>query len=175
MTTDLKHSEDEVKTSGETGRGEAPDSPTPSGPPRKRPKLLIPGVILVIVAIGLGLWWLNARNYEDTDDAQVDGHMNPISSRVAGTILAVHVEDNQRVKAGDPLVELDPKDFQVAAAQAEADFDQAKADVNGERPNLPITLTGNVTDETTGRAQVSDAEAALAAAQHDYDNAMAKL
>ena len=164
MTTDTQQSEDQVTTSG-----------APSAPEKKRPKLLIPLVILVMVAIGVGIWWLNARNYENTDDAQIDGHMNPISSRVAGTILAVHVEDNQHVKAGDPLVELDPKDYQVAAAQAQADYDQTRADATGERPNLPITVTGNMTDEATGRAQVTNAEAALAAAQHDYDNAVAKL
>ena len=164
MTTDTQQSEDQVTTDG-----------TPSAPEKKRPKLLIPLAILLIVAVGVGIWWLNARNYENTDDAQIDGHMNPISSRVAGTILAVHVEDNQHVKAGDPLVELDPKDYQVAAAQAQADYDQTRADATGERPNLPITVTGNMTDEATGRAQVTNAEAALAAAQHDYDNAVAKL
>jgi membrane fusion protein (multidrug efflux system) len=175
MTTDLQHAEIEARTSGETANGNPPGSPTPSDSVRKRPKFLIPLVVLLVVAAGTGVWQLHAANYEDTDDAQIDGHMNPISSRVDGTILAVHVEDNQRVKAGDPLVELDPKDYQIALAQAQADYDQARADAIGERPNLPIAVTGNLTDEATGRAEVSDAEAALAAAQHDYDNSLAKL
>ena len=63
-------------------------------------------------------WYIYAQGYEDTDDAQVDGHLNPIASRIDGTIKAVHVDDNQTVQAGDSLVELDPSDDQVALQQA---------------------------------------------------------
>jgi len=154
MTTDLQHAEIEVRTSGETANGNPAGSPTPSDPAKKRPKFLIPLAVLLVVAVGTGVWRLNAANYEDTDDAQIDGHMNPISSRVDGTILPVHVEDNQRVKAGDPLVELDPKDYQVALAQAQADYDQARADATGERPNLPIAVTRNLTKPPGGQRSV---------------------
>jgi membrane fusion protein, multidrug efflux system len=130
----------------------------------------VPGILL----IGVVAWQLLARNYETTDDAQVDSHMNPIASRIEGTIQAVHIEDNQTVHAGQLLVELDPRDNQVALTQAKADRDQALAQSTAERPNLPITLVSNNTDETTGRAEVANAEAALAVAQHDYDNAVAK-
>ena len=57
------------------------------------------------------LYWLHARQFETTDDAQVDAHLNPISARIDGTITKVYVEDNQIVKAGDPLVDLDPRDY----------------------------------------------------------------
>jgi membrane fusion protein (multidrug efflux system) len=143
--------------------------------PRRRPNPLIPLVIVAVVCFGGGRWWLNARNYEDTDDAQVDGHMNPIASRIAGTIQAVHVHDNQHVQAGDPLVDLDPRDYKVALTQAKAGYSQAFASITAERPNLPIAVQGNLTNEATGQALVNSAEAALAAAQHDYDTAVARL
>lgn len=143
--------------------------------PSSRKRLLISLAAVGAILLGIGLWWLNARNYEDTDDAQVDGHMNPISSRIAGTIQAVYVEDNQYVKAGQPLVDLDRRDYQLALTQAKGDFGQAQASFTAERPNLPITLVSNATDQATGQAEVANAEAALAAAKHDYDTAVARL
>jgi len=178
MATELEQTETQNHNTDSSHGGDHPDPApnTPAGdPPRSRRRLLIPIVIVVVLLVGVGIWWLNARNYEDTDDAQVDGHMNPISSRVAGTIQAVHVDDNQTVQAGQPLVELDPRDYNVAFAQAKADFGQALSSSTAERPNLPITIVGNRTDEATGRATVANAEAALAAAQHDYDTAIARL
>jgi membrane fusion protein, multidrug efflux system len=143
--------------------------------PNKKRRTVLLIVLVALVVIGVVTWWLIAQNYEDTDDAQVDGHMNPITSRIAGTIQVVHVENNQHVQAGDPLIDLDPNDYEVALAQAKANLDQARADSRAENPNLPIQVVGNSTDEATGRAEVVNAEAALAAAQHDYDNAVAKL
>jgi membrane fusion protein (multidrug efflux system) len=182
MTTKFKHAQGQVATADETDEsvrfnhsGSPSNEKPPPEVPRKKRRLLVPIVILLIAIAGISTWWLVTRNYEDTDDAQVDGHLNPISSRVSGTILAVHVEDNQRVQAGQALIELDPKDYQVDEAQSRADYDEALADTTAERPNLPITITGNTTDEATGRAQVTNADAALAAAQHDYDNALARL
>lgn len=178
MATELEQPETQENTA-DSARGEDSPSSTaktsPKDPPRSRRRFILPLAILAVILIGIGLWWLNARNYEDTDDAQVDGHMNPISSRITGTIQAVHVEDNQRVQAGQPLVELDPRDYKVSLAQAKGDFGQALATSTAEKPNLPITLVGNKTDETTGRATVANAAAALAAAQHDYDSAVSRL
>ncbi len=131
--------------------------------------------MLVIILVGIAIWWLRSRNYEDTDDAQVSGHIHPISSRVAGTIVGVSVENNQQVKVGEPLVDLDPSDYRIALAQAKASYDQALAQSTAEKPNLPITVVSNATNESTGRAEVTAAEASLAAAQYDYDSASAKL
>ena len=178
MATELEQPETQEHTA-DSSRGE--DSPSSTAKtsakdtPRSRRRFILPLAILAVILIGIGLWWLNARNYEDTDDAQVDGHMNPISSRITGTIQAVHVEDNQRVQTGQLLVELDPRDYRVSLAQAKGDFGQAMASSTAEKPNLPITLVGNKTDETTGRATVANAAAALAAAQHDYDSAVSRL
>src|ERR1700748_1717245 len=74
-------------------------------------------VILAILATGGILFWLHARQFETTDDAQIDAHLNPIAARIDGNVVRVYVENNQTVKAGDPLVDLDPRDYQVALDQ----------------------------------------------------------
>ncbi len=143
--------------------------------PRSRVRLYVIGLVaLVVVGIGVG-WYLYSLGYESTDDAQVDGHLNPIAARIDGTIKAVHVDDNQSVQAGTLLIELDPSDDEVALQQAKAQYDEAVAQLGASHPNLPITLNNNLNDLTSQRAEVVGSEAALAAAQHDLDNAADKL
>ena len=84
-------------------------------------------IILLVIAIGGTLFWLHARDFESTDDAEVDAHLNPISSRVDGNVTRVYVDDNQVRKAGDPLVDLDPRDVEVALDQAMAQLTQARS------------------------------------------------
>jgi membrane fusion protein (multidrug efflux system) len=161
----------------ENGRASASakNDEKPVDPAKKRKRIFLIVVVAAIFLIGVGIWWLISRNYENIDDAQVNGHINPISSRVAGTIVGVSVENNQQVRAGEPLVDLDPSDYQVALTQAKAGYDQALAQVTAEKPNLPITVVSNATDESTAAAEVANAGASLAAAQHDYDSALDKL
>ena len=108
---------------------------------------------------------LYLRSYESTDDAQVDGHLNAISSRISGTVIHVYVENNQAVTAGQLLAELDPRDYQVALQQARAAYVQAGAQVRAENPNLPIVQTTNQTTISTSNADVVAAQAAVSAAQ----------
>ena len=84
-----------------------------------------------------------AGGYESTDDAQVDGHLNVVSSRIGGTTAAVYVSDNQTVEAGQPLVDLDPSEQKVAYAQAKAQYDQAVAQLKAQRPSVAITQADN--------------------------------
>ena len=143
--------------------------------PRRRVNPIVVGLILImLLAIGIG-WYLYARQFEDTDDAQIDGHLNPVAARVDGTIKAVYIDDNQHVQAGKVLIELDPSDYQVALDQAKAESDQAQAQLQAAHPNLPITVSSNRADMTSQHAQVTSAEATVAAAQHDLENAVAKL
>ncbi len=151
----------------------ATDGQAPAKRRRANP-VVIGAIVFVLLAIGIG-WYLYAQGYEDTDDAQVDGHLNPIASRIDGTITAVHVDDNQAVQTGQLLVELDPNDDQIALQQAQAQHDQAEAQLHASHPNLPITQISNQNDLTSQQAEVIAAEATLAAAQHDLDSAVAKL
>ena len=136
--------------------------------------VIVAVILLALVGAGLG-WYLYSRGFEDTDDAQVDGHLNPISSRIDGTIKGVFIDDNQSVQRGEILVELDPRDYEVALEQAKAQADQAAAQLGASHPNLPITQITNRTDLASSRADVVNAEAALSAARHDFDTAVAKL
>lgn len=113
-------------------RGEAPPSGAPpregDAAARKQhwhalPWIALAAVVVAVIAF-VGMRYL--ATFEDTDDAQVDGNASTIASRVAGTVVAVHVEDNDRVQVGDALVELDPADYQVALHQAEASLQQAR-------------------------------------------------
>jgi membrane fusion protein (multidrug efflux system) len=154
---------------------ETSSQPVEPAAPRRRINPYLAGAIaIVLLAAALG-WYFYSQGYEDTDDAQVDGHLNPIASRIDGTINAVHVDDNQAVQTGVLLVELDPNDDRVALQQAQAQYDQAMAQLGAAHPNLPITRISNLNDLTSQRAEVSGSEAALAAAQHDLDSAVAKL
>ena len=111
------------------------DAATPVAPRRRVNPYLLGIVLLVLLGAAIG-WHLYSRRVEDTDDAQVDGHLNPIAARIDGTIKAVYVDDNQRVEGGALLMELDPSDDQVALKQAQAQHDQARAQLGASHPNL---------------------------------------
>ncbi len=140
---------------------------------KTRLKKIAPIVLLVLV-IGALLWWLHSRQYEDTDDAQVDGHIAQIGSRVGGYISAVHVEDNQEVQPGQVLVEIDPRDYEVALARAQADFADSQAQATAARYNIPITTINTQSQTAAAQADVNNAQAALDAAKKNLDAAKAK-
>lgn len=124
-------------------------------------------VLILIIVGGIFVWrYYSVR--ESTDDAEIDGHLAPISARVGGIVTAVNVDDNQPVKLGDVLVQLDPKDYQVALQRAQADLQDAIATEQGARTSVPIT---NV---TTG-GSLDTARANLAAARKDVDAATARV
>lgn len=141
---------------------------------RKRAFLIFFIILIALGAAGFLYWW-HARQFESTDDAQVNGHMNPIGARVDGTVIKVYVENNQSVKAGDPLVDLDPRDYKVALDQALARLAEARSMVTEQRPSVPITQVQNLTNITSAEAGVANAKAALEAAQRDRQSYAAKL
>jgi membrane fusion protein (multidrug efflux system) len=96
---------------------------------RRRKETLI-GLAAVLAVIGVGAYLVYASGFETTDDAYTTGHVHSISTRVAGTVIDVAVDDNEPVKQGQVLVRLDPSDFQVAVDKAQADYDRALADYN---------------------------------------------
>jgi membrane fusion protein, multidrug efflux system len=132
--------------------------------------------LVLLIAAGVGIYfWLQSRQFESTDDAEVEAHLNSISSRVDGSITAVYVDNNQIVKAGDPLVDLDPRDFQVALDQARAQVTQARSQVLAQQPNVPITEVENSTNITGAEADVANTEAVVGVAERDRESAAARL
>jgi membrane fusion protein (multidrug efflux system) len=147
----------------------------PVDPATKRRRIIL-GVAIGIVLIAGGVaWWLYARTYESTDDAQIDGHLNSIASRVAGSVKTVYAENGQPVKAGQSLVDLDPSDYEVQVAQARAAYEQALAQSAAEGPNVPITQSSNRSTVDVDAAGVVNGEAAVASAQHGSESNAAKL
>ena len=117
--------------------GEQVDIDKPNGStlvgPRRRwspSRIVLAALVAAILCVGGFQLWNYLQSYQDTDDAQVDGYLDPVSSRINVTISAVYVDNNQSVKAGQLLVQLDPRDYQVAVEQAHAQLAQAQADVN---------------------------------------------
>ena len=153
-----------------------PMEPPPRGFLREHPiKSGIGFLLLTAMIVGGFLFWRYEQTFESTDDAYIDGHTNYISPRVAGTITKVFVSDNQTVKAGDVLAELDPSDYQVAYERAEAGVAQALAQVRSQSPEVPITTTTNQSSITSTEADISNAQAAIASAERDRDADMARL
>jgi membrane fusion protein, multidrug efflux system len=144
--------------------------------PKGRGRAFTVFFIFLLVAAGVGLYyWLNTRQFETTDDAQVEVHLNPISARVEGTITRVYVDNNQIVRAGDPLVDLDPRDYQVALDQTRAQLAQARSLVAAPQLNVPITEIENTTNIAGAEADVANAGAALGAAERDRESAAARV
>jgi membrane fusion protein (multidrug efflux system) len=133
--------------------------------------------LLVLIGAGIGAYFLMQyfSSYEDTDDAQIDGNIYAITSRIAGTITAVHVEDNDRVKKGDVLVELDPRDYHVAVDQAKATLQESQTLIQAAQPNVPITSVTTETTIATANADLASARAALAGAERDYESVIAQV
>jgi membrane fusion protein (multidrug efflux system) len=139
---------------------------------RTLPFLILGAAVFLVAATALLIY---LDSFVSTDDAQVDGNISAIGARVSGTVTAVHVENNTHVQAGDPLVELDPADYQVAVALAEANLDQALSQHEGEVPAVPITTVATRTTIATAEKDVAGAQADLAAAERDRDAAVARL
>jgi membrane fusion protein (multidrug efflux system) len=129
-------------------------------------------VVAVVAAIPVSAYYA-AR--ESTDDAQVDGDIVPISARITGTVVEILVRDNEAVKAGQPLVRLDPADYQVSLAQAQAALASALANTSETGVNVPLTNINTRTLITTSSSQTVEAQAAVASALQGVDTARARL
>jgi membrane fusion protein (multidrug efflux system) len=137
------------------------NEPAPKAPAKRRKSwlrwLALPFAILGVTA---GVWyWMYASQFEGTDDAYVTGHEHPVSFRVGGTISNVLVDDNEQVKMGQPIAELDPQDYEVALLQAQAGLDQAKAQ-----------LAQSEAQQIQAAAQLNQAQAQAEAARAQSEN-----
>jgi membrane fusion protein (multidrug efflux system) len=134
------------------------------------------GAIVVVVLILIaGFFWLRSRGTESTDDAQVDGHITQIAPRVGGTVTKVLVTNNQAVKAGDVLVEIDPRDYQIAVERAKAELADAVATASAARTGVPIARVETASGVNTASGGVQQAEAGVAGADREIQVAQSNL
>ncbi|HVO97344.1 MAG TPA: HlyD family secretion protein [Bryobacteraceae bacterium] len=143
--------------------------------PKKSPLGKIIGLVVVLALIAGGyMLWQHLSKYESTDDAQIDGDIHAVSARVSGHVIAVKVEETQQVKAGDVLVVLDPKDYEVAVAGARADLADAVAEYQSTRTDVPITSITTKSTLTTANSARLDASAAVSGAERQLAAARAR-
>ncbi len=178
----------EVTTTPQT----EPEKPTEPTPKKKNRKPLIFAVagIGLIAASGFGYrYWNYASTHQETDNAQVAGHVHQVSPRINGTVSEVEVSDNQNVKQGQLLVKLDPGDLQVKALQAQAALESAKRQANAAQSNISLAsetaaakttqaqgdISGSVASISTAQAAVQEAQSGIPAAQAAVAEAQAGI
>lgn len=162
--------DDQKQQGSGSGQGAVAVQNGDDAPEKKSRRRVIIIVVIAVIVVIAGLFYWHSTFTEDTDDAQVDGNLYQVSSRVAGQVVKVDVEEQQMVHAGDPIAEVDPADFQVAVQQAQANLASAQAEYEQAKVNVPIT---SVTTRTQVLTSGSDVTSALAAVQQANAQAQA--
>ena len=175
----------QIKPQGEAQGGGQPSSDQPQGkgnppaapesPAKKTRRNLIIAAVLIVLIVAAGIVYWRSTFIEDTDDAQVDGNLYQVSARVAGQVTKVYVDETQPVKAGQPIAEVDPADYQVALEQAQANLANAKAAYIEATSNVPITRTSVGTTVTTSGQDVQSNTASVAQAQANAQAMQARI
>jgi membrane fusion protein, multidrug efflux system len=168
-----------AETSSETHSEARPAPPAPEyrrgffqANPRARLYLVVAAVVVIVGGI---FAWRYFASYESTDDAEVDGHLMPLSARISGYVSVVNVDDNQSVHTGDVLVEIDPRDYQTALDQARANLASAEATARSLRINVPVASVSTTSQISSSEADIDNAQAGIVAARQQYDAAQAQL
>ncbi len=141
---------------------------------RRRRNIVIVVAIALAVVGGIFLWRY-LSSYESTDDAQADVHLYPVSARVSGYVVKVNVDDNQWVEKGTVLVEVDPKDYEVAVAEAQASLESAEATAKSLNITVPITSVNTSSQLRFAASGIEDANAGVAAAEKQLTAAHAQV
>ena len=155
---------------------ENPATPPPVAYPRRRSynRWIIVAAVAVLLVGGIFLWRY-LSGFESTDDAQVDVHLYPVSARISGYVQAVHVEDNEYVQEGATLVEIDPKDYQVAEAKAQANLETAEASARALNIDVPISSVDTNSQLKFTSSDIENAKAAIAASEKQVAAAWARI
>jgi membrane fusion protein (multidrug efflux system) len=142
--------------------------------PRVRRRILILAIAVVLLVGGVFLWRY-LSSYESTDDAQADVHLYPVSARISGYVVQVNVDDNQWVLKGTVLVEIDPKDFEVAVSQAQANLASAEATAQSLNITVPITSVNTSSQLKSTASDIENAQAGIIAAERQLTAAHAQV
>lgn len=144
-------------------------------PKSKVGRNIIIGVVVLLIILGALFFYWRSTFTEDTDDAQVDSNLYQVSARVAGQVIQVNVHETEPVKAGQQIATVDPRDFQVAVEQAEANLANAKAELVQATANVPITSTSVRTTVTTSGQDVQSNSASVSQAQANAQAMQARI
>ena len=137
-----------------------------------RVRAIAGAVVLLLVVVVVWFWMTRGR--ESTDDAQVDARVTQLAARVSGTVLRVAIKDNQAVDEGSVLVEIDPRDYQVAIERAKAELAEAEAAAAAAMSDVPLTSTTASSGVVTAEGSVDQARATVDAGQKEVDAARAR-
>ena len=159
------------QTTGSTSSTQTADD----SPVKKTGRNLLIGGIVLLILLGVAFWYWRSTFTEDTDDAQVDGDIYQISSRIAGQVIHVYVEDNKPVNKGDLLLEIDPKDYQVNLEQAQAQLASAQAEYMEANANVPLTSTTTSTQLSNSGVDVRSTESSVVQAGQQAAAAAARV
>jgi membrane fusion protein (multidrug efflux system) len=132
-------------------------------------------LVAVVIVAGVLIYLWRTAGRVSTDDAQVDGHITQVAARVGGTVTKVNVKENQYVEAGVVLVELDPRDYQVAVDRARAELADAQANASGAATGIPLTQVSSATGVQTATGGLEEAQAGVAVADRQVEAARAQL
>ena len=141
----------------------------------KRRNVIIVLIVALVVVVGGVFLWRYLNTYESTDDAQADVHLYPVSARIPGYVVKVNVGDNQWVEQGTVLVEIDPKDYEVALAQAQANLTSAEATARSLNITVPIATVNSTSQIRTTSSDIDGANAGVIAAERQFTAAHAQL
>jgi len=147
-------------------------------PARRNPKLrrnITILIVVLVVLVGGVFLWRYLGSYESTDDAQADVHLYPVSARVSGYVVKVNVDDNQWVEKGTVLVEIDPKDYEVAVAQAQANLSNAEATAQSLNITVPITSVNTSSQLKSAQSDIDNSTAGVIAAERQLSAAHDQL
>jgi membrane fusion protein, multidrug efflux system len=138
-----------------------------------RGRWLVGAAIGLAAVVGLVMWHYSGR--VSTDDAQIDGHITQVSTQVGGTIVTLHIKENQHVEAGAVLAEIDPRDYQVAVDRARADLADAQANLAAAKTGIPISAVSTSSGVRNASGGVEQAQAGVALAERQVEGARAEL
>jgi membrane fusion protein (multidrug efflux system) len=180
----MNMAEENASRSASGSGGETPSSPSSStGDTRKargyqnkkQRKFMVIAAIVAVVLVGGFFLWRYLSSYESTDDAQADVHLYPVSARISGYVIKVNVDDNQWVERGTVLVEIDPKDYEVAVAQAQANLANAEATAQSLNITVPITSVSTSSQLKFSASDIENTKAGAIAAERQLSAAHAQL
>jgi membrane fusion protein (multidrug efflux system) len=164
-----------INTENQTGSGLI-NGTKAKAPERRRPAIWLLVIIPIVLLIaGYLIYEYRFADRESTDDAQIDGHINPIAARVSGTVISIDVKDNQLVKAGTVLVQIDDRDYTVVLERARADLAAATAAAEAAQTQVPMISTTTSSQVDSADAGLKLAEGVRIAAQKDVETAGARL